>query len=77
MTTLLAGDIGGTKTLLAVYQLEGNRLVQRRSERFISADWEDFAALVNHFLAAAPAGEERPQQACFAVAGPEIGRAHV
>jgi len=42
MTTLLAGDIGGTKTLLAIYGLEGDRLSQQRAERFVSADWAGF-----------------------------------
>lgn len=73
MTTLLAGDIGGTKTLLALYRLEGNRLIRGRSERFVSADWQDFAGLVNHFLASAAADEPRPTHACFAVAGPVRG----
>ena len=35
MTTLLAGDIGGTKTLLALYSLEDGRLRQQRTERFV------------------------------------------
>ncbi|MEY4298663.1 MAG: glucokinase [Cyanobacteriota bacterium] len=73
MTNLLAGDIGGTKTLLALYSLEGGRLSQGRSERFVSADWDDFAALVNHFLAAGPGDEPRPAHACLAVAGPVRG----
>lgn len=70
MTTLLAGDIGGTKTLLALYSLEAGRLRQQRTERFVSAEWDDFAALVNHFLASGPEAGERPAHACFAVAGP-------
>ena len=69
MTTLLAGDIGGTKTLLAIYALEGDRLIQQRAERFVSADWADFGELVNHFLAA-ESSRTRPSHACFAVAGP-------
>ena len=47
---LLAGDIGGTKTLLATYRVEGARLVQERCSRYSSAEWDDFAALVAHFL---------------------------
>ena len=70
MTTLLAGDIGGTKTLLALYLLEGGRLIQGRSQRFVSTQWDDFATLVNHFLAGGSATEPRPAHACFAVAGP-------
>ncbi|GDX72062.1 glucokinase [Cyanobium sp.] len=73
MTTLLAGDIGGTKTLLALYGVEHGELHQRRCERFVSADWDDFGALVNHFLASGPSGEPRPVSACFAVAGPVRG----
>ena len=70
MTTLLAGDIGGTKTLLALYSLEAGRLQQQRAERFVSADWDDFAALVNHFLDSGGDAGPRPAHACFAVAGP-------
>jgi glucokinase len=70
MTTLLAGDIGGTKTLLALYSLEDGRLRQQRTERFVSAEWDDFAALVNHFLGSGEDNGERPAHACFAVAGP-------
>ena len=73
MTTLLAGDIGGTKTLLALYDIEAGRLIRGRSERFTSADWPDFAELVNHFLAAGPATETRPAHACLAMAGPVRG----
>ena len=69
MSTLLAGDIGGTKTLLATYELAQGHLRQQRSERFVSAEWDDFAALVNHYLKGEAAGA-RPSHACFAVAGP-------
>jgi glucokinase len=70
MTSLLAGDIGGTKTLLALYRLEGEALLQERSERFVSADWPDFTELLRHFLAKGPADEPRPSWGCLAVAGP-------
>ncbi|MCP9799464.1 glucokinase [Synechococcus sp. RedBA-s] len=70
MTTLLAGDIGGTKTLLATYRLEGDQLVQLRSERFVSAAWDDFSALVRRFLAGADAESEPPSHGCLAIAGP-------
>ena len=72
MTTLLAGDIGGTKTLLSLHSADG--LAPLAQERFLSADWPDLAAMVNHFLAGAlEAGAERPRTACFAVAGPVQG----
>jgi len=73
MTTLLAGDIGGTKTLLALYGVEHGELRQRRCERFVSAEWDDFSALVKHFLASGPSDEPHPVSACFAVAGPVRG----
>ncbi len=70
MTTLLAGDIGGTKTLLATYRLEAGELVQLRCERFVSAAWDDFSALVRRFLAPGGAGSEAPSHGCLAIAGP-------
>jgi glucokinase len=43
MVTLLAGDIGGTKTLLSLYRLSDDRLEPLASERYPSADWDDLA----------------------------------
>ncbi|MCT0218344.1 glucokinase [Synechococcus sp. CS-1329] len=70
MTILLAGDIGGTKTLLATYRLEEGQMVQLRCERFASAAWDDFSALLRQFLAGAEAGSEAPSHGCLAIAGP-------
>ncbi len=66
MTTLLAGDIGGTKTLLALYREQAGGLELLRSERYSSADWPDLAPMLQAFLA----GEPPPLAACLAVAGP-------
>ena len=67
MTTVLAGDIGGTKTLLGLYRSEakGGPLTCIRSELYRSADWPDLAPMAREFL-----GADRPDAACFAVAGP-------
>jgi len=77
MTTLLAGDIGGTKTLLSLYRLEtGGALSLVVSQRYPSADWHDLAPMVQRFLADHPqagAGNALPAAACFAVAGPVQG----
>ena len=70
MTTLLAGDIGGTKTLLSLYSVDMTRLV---SERYSSADWADLAPMVTAFLQGPAAGLQKPGAACFAVAGPVEG----
>jgi len=77
MTTLLAGDIGGTKTLLSLHGAGG--LETLAQERYSSADWPDLAAMVNHFLEGLrPAGHAHPAVACLAVAGPvQAGRARL
>lgn len=72
MTTLLAGDIGGTKTLLALYERgKGGDLSLLRSTRYPSADWDDLAPMVQAFLAAG--SQQLPAAACLAVAGPVEG----
>ncbi|MEB3296868.1 MAG: glucokinase [Cyanobacteriota bacterium] len=77
MTTLLAGDIGGTKTLLALYRLgPGGALTLLQSQRYPSAEWSDLAPMVQAFLSDHPqagAGDGCPAAACFAVAGPVKG----
>jgi glucokinase len=67
MTTLLAGDIGGTKTLLSLHA--ATDLQQLAQQRYSSADWPDLAAMVQHFLAG-QSMRPAPAVACFAVAGP-------
>ncbi len=72
MSTLLAGDIGGTKTLLSLYAATELELLAQ--ERFASADWPDLAPMVLHFLDQNDARlQPRPAAACFAVAGPVLG----
>ena len=72
MTTLLAGDIGGTKTLLSLYDADALELLAQ--ERYFSADWVDLAPMVRHFLDQAEVqAHPRPRAACFAVAGPVHG----
>ena len=64
---ILAGDIGGTKTALAIFEIgpRGRSLV--RSERYPSAAYPGLEQVVEIFLA----GERsKPQAAGFGVAGP-------
>ncbi len=63
--TLLAGDIGGTKTVLAL--VEGGAV--RRREVFPSAEHPDLSSLVGLFLGADKGSISR---ACFGVAGPVL-----
>lgn len=74
MTLLLAGDIGGTKTLLSLWRSGSDGLERLLEERFVSAAWDDLAPMVRHFLAGAgEASATPPAAACFAVAGPVEG----
>jgi glucokinase len=73
MSILLAGDIGGTKTLLALYRAGDDQLEPLCSRRYNSEEWPDLAPMVLAFLEEAretEARDERPAAACFAVAGP-------
>jgi len=87
MTTLLAGDIGGTKTVLAICELlgaeaspiPGGELRVVREAQFPSASHASLEAILDQFLpAAVAAGELQPggvAAACFGVAGPVEGGA--
>jgi glucokinase len=66
----LAGDIGGTKTNLAVYVYEDDRLVAKKIASYPSKDHATLAEIVLHFLAD---GFSDVRQACFGVAGPVKG----
>src|SRR5258708_3300867 len=66
---LIAGDIGGTKTDLAIFSSEAGPLVPLAQTRVRSADYASLQAMVKEFLAR----EKKPvDRACFAVAGPVI-----
>jgi glucokinase len=63
----LAGDVGGTKTRLGLFSLEGGRLKLDEVKRFESAKFPHLAEIVREFLA----GRTFPlQAACFGVPGP-------
>jgi glucokinase len=72
---LLAGDIGGTKTDLAVYSREAGPHAPLSQAEMHSADYPSLQVLVTEFLRKEKIQVER---ACFDVAGPVIeGRAKV
>jgi len=72
---LLAGDIGGTKTVLAVYSAKKGPNVQITQKVFPSAHYPNLETMVQEFLATF----NMPiNAACFAVAGPVFaGQAHI
>ncbi|MGK7873839.1 MAG: glucokinase [Xenococcaceae cyanobacterium] len=69
---LLAGDIGGTKTILRLVEVaETGKSFQTLNEvKYPSANFPDLAPMVQQFLAAA--GKQSPEVACFAIAGPVV-----
>jgi glucokinase len=64
----LAGDVGGTKTLLGVAERDGAALRLVRQQRFENADYRGFAEVLRAFLSAVPSSIF--SAACFAIAGP-------
>ncbi|MEB3333153.1 MAG: glucokinase [Synechococcaceae cyanobacterium] len=74
MSLLLAGDIGGTKTILSLWSDEGDQLRCVHQQQHPSEQWSDLAPLVRHVLSGArQQGLAWPRAACFAVAGPVQG----
>ncbi len=72
---LLAGDIGGTKTLLALYDENNGPLKPLLSRRYPSAQYRSLTEIVQLFMQEAGA---QVDCACFGVAGPVIeGEAHI
>jgi len=64
----LAGDIGGTKTLLAIFSMQNKKLVEERSEKFVNEDFESLEAIIEQFLVK----DEKIASACFGIAGPVL-----
>lgn len=67
MGYFLAGDLGGTKTLLALYAATEQGYALVREQRFANSGYDDFAGVVADFLHGSP---EHPEIAAFGVAGP-------
>jgi glucokinase len=63
----LAGDIGGTKTNLAIYSYEGDLLRMVRSASYPSRTHASLSEIIRLFIAS---GVEVARHACFGVAGP-------
>ena len=81
---LLAGDIGGTKTLLGLYDKSGpgstatgNNLAARPQQvamrAFTTLDYPDLETIIRTFMAGEPVNSATIEAACFGVAGPVVG----
>lgn len=76
---ILAGDIGGTKCNLALYEIDGNSRQQIFKERYESREFPAFEDVISKFLLDAraemkDAGTPAIEAAGFGVAGPVIDR---
>ena len=72
---LLAGDIGGTKTILRLVEVTEVTLTEKtfktvREVQYISASFPDLVPMVREFLAQDK--YLKPELACFAIAGPVV-----
>ena len=66
---ILAGDIGGTKTLLALFELENNKLIKKKFKRYASKKYKTFDTVMSDFLK-----DEKtlPRSAAFGIPGPVV-----
>jgi len=62
---ILAGDVGGTKVHLALYDFSNGKLDYTRDQRYPAKDYSGLEAIVTEFL-----GAEKVTAACFGVPGP-------
>ena len=69
MATVLVGDIGGTKTGLAVAEVDGDRVKLELERRYPSQEFGSLADIVSRFIDETGAACERGS---FAVAGPVV-----
>ncbi|MFI5421972.1 MAG: glucokinase, partial [Nitrososphaerales archaeon] len=66
---ILAGDVGGTKTSIAVLSSKRNLRKPLAQKTFSSAKFQDIESLLFEFLSEFKYSID---QACFAVAGPVV-----
>jgi glucokinase len=66
---VLAGDVGGTSTRLAYFQVEQGNLVSLAEGHYPSKEHGSLVEIVQHFTATQPLAAEA---ACFGVAGPVL-----
>jgi glucokinase len=70
---ILGGDIGGTKTHLALYRVADGKLAPLKDRIYATDEFKSLEDACAHFLA----GSDHASAACFGVPGPTIdGRAH-
>lgn len=63
---VLAGDVGATKTNLALFNAKGNTIVSIAEQKFVSKEYKNITEIIEIFLKGIPI----PDSICFGVAGP-------
>ena len=71
MTRVVAGDVGGTKTRLAIIDVSGTQVRIEREKEYPSSRFATFEALLADFFKDA----QTPDKAAFGIAGPVRDRA--
>lgn len=66
---LLAGDVGGTKTLLGLFSAAPDRPVPGEVGEFITLEYDGLEPMIREFLKARSVEPRRVDAACFGVAG--------
>jgi glucokinase len=69
-TFVLAGDLGGTKTNLALFKATGEELELMHEHTYRTREYASFDEIIQHFIAQSP--ETPPARICIGVAGPVI-----
>lgn len=70
---ILAGDVGGTKTLLALFECSGTHLVELKLKKYASKEFSNLEIIVKDFLSIT---QITPSSAAFGIPGPvENGKA--
>ncbi|HEX5025994.1 MAG TPA: glucokinase, partial [Agriterribacter sp.] len=65
---VFAGDVGATKTNLALYKVENEQFRLLHQAKLVSDDFGSVAMLADHFMKNLPS----PDAVCFGVAGPVL-----
>jgi glucokinase len=66
---ILAGDIGGTKTHLALFEVQNGKPMMVAQGRFASVDYPGLEPIIDRFY---PEKRDRLSGACFGIAGPVV-----
>jgi len=66
---ILAGDVGGTKTRLALCQFENGRILKQQTDTFVSRDYSCLEEIVQNFINKYAASVTK---SCFGVPGPVV-----